>query len=260
MKISKPLVSILVINFNNSKYIEECINSLKSQTYNNIEIIFYDDNSKDNSLKIIRRFKNIKIISNRSQTKFGSLNQINGFKKSFKMSKGDIIFFLDSDDFFKKNKVQKIVNHFLNNKTKKIVFDFPIIKKRTKEKFVENKINLFKTYWGYIHPTSCISFRSGYLKKLLKKLSNDKFTDIWMDLRILLYSKYENEYNIVNENLTFYRQFDGNVSSKFSKFSKSWWKRREQAHEYFLSFTKKNNIEVSKNIDFYITKLKNNFL
>ena len=94
MKISKPLVSILVINFNNSKYIEECINSLKSQTYNNIEIIFYDDNSKDNSLKIIRRFKNIKIISNRSQTKFGSLNQINGFKKSFKMSKGDIIFLL----------------------------------------------------------------------------------------------------------------------------------------------------------------------
>ena len=130
MKISKPLVSILVINFNNSKYIEECINSLKSQTYNNIEIIFYDDNSKDNSLKIIRRFKNIKIISNRSQTKFGSLNQINGFKKSFKMSKGDIIFLLDSDDFFKKNKVQKIVNHFLNNKTKKIVFDFPIIKKK----------------------------------------------------------------------------------------------------------------------------------
>ena len=56
------------------------------------------------------------------------------------MSKGDIIFLLDSDDFFKKNKVQKIVNHFLNNKTKKIVFDFPIIKKRTKEKFVENKI------------------------------------------------------------------------------------------------------------------------
>ena len=118
------------------------------------------------------------------------------------MSKGDIIFLLDSDDFFKKNKVQKIVNHFLNNKTKKIVFDFPIIKKRTKEKFVENKINLFKTYWGYIHPTSCISFRRGYLKKLLKRISNDKFTDIWMDLRILLYSKYENEYNIVNENLT----------------------------------------------------------
>ena len=104
------------------------------------------------------------------------------------MSKGDIIFLLDSDDFFKKNKVQKIVNHFLNNKTKKIVFDFPIIKKRTKEKFVENKINLFKTYWGYIHPTSCISFRREYLKKLLKRISNDKFTDIWMDLRILLYS------------------------------------------------------------------------
>ena len=54
-----------------------------------------------------------------------------------------------------------------------------------------------------------------------------------MDLRILLYSKYENEYNIVNENLTFYRQFDGNVSSKFSKFSKSWWKEESKHMSIF---------------------------
>ena len=42
--------SIVIANYNNSKYIENCINSLNSQTYNNIEIIFFDDNSKDNSI------------------------------------------------------------------------------------------------------------------------------------------------------------------------------------------------------------------
>ena len=70
MKISKPLVSILVINYNNSKFIKECINSLKSQTYDKIEIIFYDDNSRDDSMKIIKKFKKIKIINNQIQTDF----------------------------------------------------------------------------------------------------------------------------------------------------------------------------------------------
>ncbi len=260
MKISKPLVSILVINYNNSKFIKECINSLKSQTYDKIEIIFYDDNSRDNSIKIIKKFKKIKIINNQFQTEFGSFNQMNGFKKSLKLSKGEIIFLLDSDDYFKKNKVQKIVNYFSKNKSKKIVFDFPIIKKSTNQIIVKKKNNLFRTYWGYIHPTSCISLRKSYLKKILKKISDKKFPDIWVDLRILLFSKYNHEYNTIDENLTFYRQFDGNVSSKFFKFSKSWWKRREQAHEYFLNFKKKNNIKINKNIDFYVTKLINKFL
>jgi glycosyltransferase involved in cell wall biosynthesis len=105
MKKQNPLVSILVINYNNSKFIKECIRSLKSQTYKKIEIIFFDDNSKDNSLEVIKRFKNIKVLKNKTQTKFGSFNQINGFKKSLHKSRGEIILLLDSDDFFKKLKV-----------------------------------------------------------------------------------------------------------------------------------------------------------
>ena len=45
--------SIVIANYNNSNFIEECINSLTSQTYKNIEIIFFDDNSQDNSIVII---------------------------------------------------------------------------------------------------------------------------------------------------------------------------------------------------------------
>ena len=53
----KPLVSILIANYNNSLYIQQCINSLNSQTYKNLEIIFFDDNSSDNSLEIIKNFQ-----------------------------------------------------------------------------------------------------------------------------------------------------------------------------------------------------------
>ena len=53
----EPLVSILIANYNNSLYIQQCINSLNSQTYKNVEIIFFDDNSKDNSIEIIEKYK-----------------------------------------------------------------------------------------------------------------------------------------------------------------------------------------------------------
>ena len=149
--------SVVIANFNNAKFIEDCINSLNSQSYKNIEIIFFDDNSKDNSIEIVEKYKNVKIIKNTTQTKFGSVNQINAFQKSIEVSNGDVIFFLDSDDYFHKNKIEKIVNQFLNNKNQMIIYDFPIIL-RDDKKFYQKKNNkIYKTYWGYIHPTSCIS-------------------------------------------------------------------------------------------------------
>ena len=67
----------------------------------------------------------------------------------------------------------------------------------------------------------------------------NNFTNVWLDLRILVYSKYLHSYNIINENLTYYRQTDDNVSSKFRKFSRNWWQRRKEAHDYFFEFMKK---------------------
>ena len=55
--------SILVINYNNERYIAQCIKSILNQSINkNLEIIFHDDNSTDDSIKIVKKTKNIKII------------------------------------------------------------------------------------------------------------------------------------------------------------------------------------------------------
>ena len=176
------------------------------------------------------------------------------------MSSGDIIFFLDSDDYFKKNKIEKIVNFFLENKSKKIVFDYPVILKENKKFDLKNKKNFLNTYWGYIHPTSCISVRKEFIIEIFNKTIDNEFTNTWLDLRILLFSKYLDEYNVFNENLTFYRQFEGNISSQFKKYSRSWWKRRNEAHSYFFNFIKKNNLKVKKNLDFYVTRFINKFI
>jgi len=111
--------SILIANYNNAGFIKDCISSLLEQSYKNIEIICFDDASNDNSLEEIKKFKNIKLIlNNNDKKKFGCYNQINSYKKAFEHSTGDIIFFLDSDDFFKTNKVEKIIDKF-NRSTKK---------------------------------------------------------------------------------------------------------------------------------------------
>ena len=67
MKIPKnynPKVSVLIINYNNEKFIKKSIDSIFEQKYKNCEIIFFDDNSTDASLKTITKFKKKKIFFN----------------------------------------------------------------------------------------------------------------------------------------------------------------------------------------------------
>ena len=96
---------------------------------------------------------------------------------------------------------------------------------------------------------------------MLDLVSYEDYADVWIDLRICLYSKYIlKDLHILNENLTFYRKTMSNISSKFRKFSKNWWKRRRQAHDFFQKFSQDNGINFNKNLDFIVTKIICKFL
>ena len=122
MKQNKTLVSILIINYNNAKYLKKAVQSCLQQTYNNIEILIFDDKSKDNSASVLRKFsknKKIKIYFNlRTKKSIAAFDARNGYYYLFNKSKGDIICLLDSDDFFHKKKILEIVNFFDKNKKK----------------------------------------------------------------------------------------------------------------------------------------------
>lgn len=75
--IIKGKVGIALVNYNGEQYIVDCIESLLAQTYKNIEIIFWDNNSEDNSVKIIQeKFPEIKIIKSKDNCGFAKANNI----------------------------------------------------------------------------------------------------------------------------------------------------------------------------------------
>jgi glycosyltransferase involved in cell wall biosynthesis len=256
-----PLISILIANYNNQHYLKECIDSIKKQTYQNIEIIFHDDFSCDDSINNVSKYNNIKIIKNKKRSKYGSFNQMNAYIRAFQKSKGDIVFLLDSDDLFTKNKVKNIVNIFLNNKKTSSIFDLPIIKYENKLRFAKNKKKIFSSLWPYIPPQSCITMRRDIFKKMISHINFNLFPDIWMDFRIALYLKYiRKELFILNKNLTYYRQSPKMISAKFKFLSFAWWKRRAEAHAYVKYFFLKNKIEHKKNLDYLLSVFINFFI
>jgi teichuronic acid biosynthesis glycosyltransferase TuaG len=115
------LVSIIIPYFKSEKYIQQAINSVLNQKFKNWELIIIDDEisilSKDILYKIKKKNKNkIKILLNKKN--FGAAISRN---RGISIAKGKYIAFLDSDDFWNKNKLYEQIN-FMEKKNVKISF------------------------------------------------------------------------------------------------------------------------------------------
>ena len=111
-----PLVSIIVPVYNVSQYLNRCIESLKAQSHQNLEIILINDGSKDNSGKIcdnaVQLDSRIKVIH---QANGGSsIARNNGIRNST----GEYIAFVDSDDLVEKNYIKDLLDFALENNLK----------------------------------------------------------------------------------------------------------------------------------------------
>lgn len=98
-----PLVSIIINNYNYSLFLREAIDSTLNQTYPSFEVIVVDDGSTDGSQEIITSYGDqlIPVLKENG-------GQASAFNAGFAACRGDLIFFLDSDDVFYPNKVKEI--------------------------------------------------------------------------------------------------------------------------------------------------------
>lgn len=100
----KPLVSIIINNYNYGAYIGQAIESAIAQTYPNKEIIVVDDGSTDNSIDIIPKYSShINIILKDNGGQASAVNT------GFKESNGELIILLDSDDYLEPHALENIV-------------------------------------------------------------------------------------------------------------------------------------------------------
>lgn len=98
------IVSVIMPSFNTGRFIKEAINSVINQTYTNWELIIVDDCSNDDTNEIINSFEDSRIKYLKNDTNMGAAICRN---MALKEAKGKWIAFLDSDDLWKKDKLEK---------------------------------------------------------------------------------------------------------------------------------------------------------
>ena len=231
-----PKVSVIVPIYNVEKYLEKCINSLLSQTLEDIQIILVNDGSKDNSGNIAKECeKNNKNRIIYVEKENGGLSDARNY--GLKYATGDFIAFLDSDDYIEKNAYEEMYNKAIEENADYVecdfIWEFP------------NKIRVDKQY-PYKNKKEMLSFvRVVAWNKLIKRqLITDnnlefpkglRYEDIEFTYKLI---PFINKFAYVDKPFIHYVQRKGSIANV----------QNERTAEIFtvldnvIEFYKKNNI------------------
>ena len=215
---NNELVSIVMPNYNGEKYISQAIKSVIAQTYTNWELIIVDDCSNDNSLNIINKYVKI---DNRVKLIQLSKNGGPAVARNMAISKatGRFIAFLDSDDLWKKNKLEFQLNYMIKENIAFSYSPYDIIDEngsKISEFTPSSKISykqLLKT-----NSIGCLSAIYDCLllgKEYMKDIRHEDYT-LWLKLL----KKVDYAYG-TNQSLAKYRKINSSISS--NKFKVIFW-------------------------------------
>lgn len=176
----KTCVSVVVSMYNVEKYISECIESILTQTYDNLEIILVNDGSTDGTLEICKQYaeKDKRIIIISKENGGATSCRVAGLERAA----GEYIYFSDSDDVLYPETIEKLLSACLENDAQIAVCGFKkfgleeqefrvksasrlIEKSETFEDIVysyvypvqEDSLNIYTFYWNRIYKKDCLS-------------------------------------------------------------------------------------------------------
>tara|TARA_B100000902_G_C27313077_1_gene919591 strand:+ start:3097 stop:3876 length:780 start_codon:yes stop_codon:yes gene_type:complete len=161
-----PKISIITVCYNSEKTIKKTLDSVKNQTLKNIEHLIIDGKSIDNTISIVKKFSHVKkIISEPDRGLYYAMN------KGLKIASGDIIGFLNSDDFYATNKVlRSVAKLFYEDPTLEACYaDLVYVNRSNTSKIIRYwksgtfRYGAFSEGWNPPHPTFFVK-RSIYLK------------------------------------------------------------------------------------------------
>lgn len=224
------IVSIIIPNYNNEKYIEFAINSILNQSYTNFELIIVDDNSRDSSVEIVKQLQQrddrIKLIEN-SKNCGRSISRNNALD----YSSGEYVAFCDGDDAWCENKLEIMIERMENDKDIDMMFsdsyivdengglvvnsfyDFFKLKKHFSTESI--KENLYLT--NFIN-TPTVVIRNKPSIKRIRFDKNLKYLEDWIYWFEI--SQCANKIEFINQPLSFYRVHSNNSWKDLSGFNK----------------------------------------
>lgn len=225
------LVSIVIPVHNAEKYINETINSVINQTYQNWELILVDDCSTDKSIDkikdIIKKNKKIKLIKLKKNSG-AAIARNTGIDEA----KGKYICFLDADDIWDKEKIEKQIKFITKNNYAFIFTGYEFMSEdgipNGKKVFVPLKIKYSEALKNTTIFTSTVMFNMQKLSKNDIYMPNVKSEDTATWWKVL--KKIDFAYGI-NEILVYYRRSSGTLSSnKFVCIKRTWNLYRNVEH------------------------------
>ena len=233
-KKTKPIVSIIMNCHNGEKYLQKSLNSIFNQSYKNWELIFYNNKSKDKSKDIILSYKDKRI--RYFETK-SLLNLYKAKNLAVTKARGRFVCFLDTDDWWVKNKLELQITAFKKNKDYKFIFSNYYLyfqESGSKKIFFNNKINS-----GRITQFLLNDYKIGILsvmieKKLLKKKKFNSTYNIIGDFDYFINLSLKEKFFCINKPLAFYRYHNNNYSKNtnlhFKEFDR-WLKQNSNNFE-----------------------------
>ena len=219
--VKQPDIDIIIPNYNKAKYLNQCLDSILSQTYKNWKIYLVDDNSHDDSTKIFKRYENIDNIN------FFLLKENKGpaFCRNYAIDKSssEFIAFMDSDDFWPKDKLKKQINEMLKNDYNFTFTDYNFFLNDNEEKIKTVKMPLFLDYKNFILKSS-MSTSSIIISR--NSLGNVRFKNVDQEdylFKCDLLKKGETAFNS-KDTFVYYRINKNNRSANKLKNLVSLWK------------------------------------
>lgn len=167
--VNQPLFSILIAQYNNGKYFEDCYKSILAQTYQNWEVIIVDDGSTDDSVAQMKTFIGD---DTRFTIEINTENKGCGFTKRrcSELANGEICAFLDPDDAITEDALSLMVAEHKKHPEASMIYSKPFwcdehlnIQHERKSKQVENGVSDFFDLEGYLF--AFLSYKNTFYHK-----------------------------------------------------------------------------------------------
>jgi glycosyltransferase involved in cell wall biosynthesis len=218
------LVSVIIPNYNHAKFLRQRIESVLNQTFQDFEIILLDDCSTDRSCDILEEYANHPKVSHFIKNTYNSGSPFKQWEKGISLSRGELVWIAESDDWCENNFLETLVPEMLNNSEIVLAYtqshcvneNGEILwtsrhKKKCEIMSGEEFIERFMAKGNTVFNASMAVFRKSTTTHISKKYLNFQFCGDW-----LFWTELASQGKVftVNKVMNYFRNHNADVSHK----------------------------------------------